>query len=102
VRQSTVVRVEEREQFEELCGELAGRFADRFEKRLKKLERIFTGTGLAERGWEFDDLTQYLYACVQRAARERLEERGALRPAEAHRDGVAWVFWAGEPTDGDR
>jgi hypothetical protein len=57
---------------------------------------------LAERGWEFDDLTQYLYACVQRAARERLEERGALRPAEAHRDGVAWVFWAGEPTDGDR
>ena len=98
-----VVRAEEREQFEELCGELAGRFADLFEKRLKHLERIFSGTGLAERGWEFADLTQYLYACVQRAAREQLEGRGALRPAEGHRNGVAWTFWAEEPAaDGDR
>lgn len=97
-----VVRAEEREQFEELCRELSGRFADLFEKRLKTLERIFSGTGLAERGWEFSDLTQYLYACVQRGAREQLEERGALRSPEEHTNGVAWTFWAEEPEeDGD-
>lgn len=98
-----VVRAEEREQFEELCRETAARFADLFEKRLKHLERIFSATGLAERGWEFADLTQYLYACVQRAAREQLEERGALRPPKAHRNGMAWTFWAEEPAeDGGR
>ena len=97
-----VVRAREREQFEELCHEMAGRFADLFEKRLKHLERIFSQTGLAERGWEFKDMTQYLYACVQRGAREQLEERGALRPAEEHDNGVAWSFWAEEPRgDGD-
>jgi DNA-binding transcriptional ArsR family regulator len=97
-----VVRADERAQFEELCQEIAGRFADLFEKRLKHLERIFSRTGLAERGWEFADLTQYLYACVQRGAREQLEERGALRSAEEHQNGVAWTFWAEEPkTDGD-
>jgi DNA-binding transcriptional ArsR family regulator len=98
-----VVRAEEREQFEELCGEIAGRFADLFGERLTHMERIFSGTDLAERGWEFADLTQYLYACVQRAARERLEGRGALRPAEERRNGVAWSFWAEEPAaDGGR
>jgi DNA-binding transcriptional ArsR family regulator len=98
-----VVRADERAQFEELCQEVAGRFADLFERRLKHLERIFSRTGLAERGWEFADLTQYLYACVQRGAREQLEERGALRPAEEHQNGVAWAFWAEEPqADGDR
>ncbi len=92
-----IVRAEEREQFEELCRETAARFADLFEKRLKQLERVFSATGLAERGWEFADLTQYLYACVQRGAREQLEERGRLRPAEEHDNGVAWTFWAEEP-----
>ena len=43
------------------------------------------------------ELTHYLYACVQRAAREQLEGRGALRPAEEHRNGVAWSSWAEEP-----
>jgi len=82
---------------------MAGRFADLFERRLKHLERIFSRTGLAERGWEFADLTQYLYACVQRGAREQLEGRGALRPAEGHQNGVAWTFWAEEhEADGDR
>jgi DNA-binding transcriptional ArsR family regulator len=92
-----VVRAREREQFEELCREMSGSFADLFEKRLKHLERIFAQTGLAGQGWEFADLTQYLYACVQRGAREQLEERGALRPAEEHGNGVAWSFWAEEP-----
>ena len=95
-----VVTAEERAQFNSSCVELAGRFADLFEKRLKQLERIFSETGLAERGWAFADVSQYLYACVQRAAREQLEERGALRPAEERSNGVAWSFWAEERARG--
>lgn len=98
-----VVRPEEREQFEELCKETAARFADLFEKRLKHMERVFSETALAERGWQFADLTQYLYAYVQRSAREQLEERGTLRPPVEHRNGVAWTFWAEVPEgDADR
>ncbi|HJS50417.1 MAG TPA: hypothetical protein VJ781_00835, partial [Pyrinomonadaceae bacterium] len=57
-------------------------------------------TGLEEKGWKFEDLTQYLYACIQRGARQRLEERGSLLRAEQHRNGVEWVFWAEEAMNG--
>jgi DNA-binding transcriptional ArsR family regulator len=92
-----VVFAEESAQFETLCDDLAGKIADVFQKRSKQLQQIFTRTGMVKRGWEFADLTQYLYACVQRAAREELERRHALRPAQEHRNGVAWSFWAEDP-----
>jgi DNA-binding transcriptional ArsR family regulator len=92
-----VVRPDERARFEALCQEMAERVADLFEKKLTQLERVFNKTRLAEDGWEFSDLTQYLYACVQREARELLEERGALQPRQKHRNGAKWVFWAEEP-----
>ncbi len=56
----------------------------------------FVKTDLANRGWDFADLAQYLYASVQRGARELLEERGTLPVREKHRNGVEWVFWAEE------
>ena len=92
-----VVGADERAEFAALCGEMAGRFAALFEKKCPQLERAFDRTALAERGWEFSDLAQYLYACVQRGARELLEERGVIPPPEEHRNGVTWVFWAEEP-----
>jgi hypothetical protein len=61
------------------------------------MERAFDKTTLAEQGWEFSDLVQYLYACVQRGARELLEERGVLPPPERRQNGVKWSFWAEEP-----
>ncbi|HYX42470.1 MAG TPA: hypothetical protein VE821_12270, partial [Pyrinomonadaceae bacterium] len=73
------------------------RAADSFEKRLPQMRRAFDKTDIAERGWEFSDIAQYLYACVQRGARELLEERGVLPQREKHRNGVAWLFWAEEP-----
>ncbi|HYY55857.1 MAG TPA: winged helix-turn-helix domain-containing protein [Pyrinomonadaceae bacterium] len=91
-----VVRARERAELEALCREMSARFADMFEKQQKKLERAFDQTGLAAQGWTFPDLTQYLYAKVQRTARSLLEERGVLSAREKHRNGVAWVFWAEE------
>lgn len=92
-----VVLREERAQFEAICRELSERVADLFERRQTALGRAFAATGLGARGWQFADLTQYLYACVQRGARELLEERGVLAPPKAHGNGVGWCFWAEEP-----
>ena len=98
-----VVKAEEHEEFEALCLEMAERVADLFEKKRAQLERAFKNAGIAERGWEFSDITQYLYASVQRGARELLEERGVLPRPEQHRNGVRWVFWAEEPSaDADK
>lgn len=94
-----VIKAEARAEFEKLCGEIAERVADLFEKRLPRLRRAFGQTGLAEQGWEFADVAQYLYACVQRGARRTLEERRALPACERHRNGVEWVFWAEESKD---
>jgi DNA-binding transcriptional ArsR family regulator len=91
-----VVKAEARAEFEALCGEIAERVADLFEKRLPELKRAFSKTDLTDRGWAFSDLAQYLYARVQREARQLLEEHHALPPCERHRNGVEWVFWAEE------
>jgi hypothetical protein len=69
-----VVFAEERAEFEPFCQEIARQIADVFQKRNKQLQQIFSRTELAKRGWPFADLTQYVYACVQRAAREELEK----------------------------
>ena len=91
-----IVKADERAAFEATCKEMAERVADLFEKRRKKLESAFAKTDLANRGWGFADIAQYLYASVQRCARELLEERGALSVREKHRNGAEWVFWAEE------
>ena len=97
-----VIKADEGAEFLALCGEMSERVADLFEKKRPQLERTFNQTGLAQRGWKFSDLTQYLYASVQRGARQLLEERGALPPRGQHRNGVEWIFWAEEAGAGDR
>jgi hypothetical protein len=61
------------------------------------MERAFHKTGFADRGWELADVTQCLYANMQRRARTLLEQRGLLRPREKHKNGAEWAFWAEEP-----
>ena len=50
-----------------------------FEKKRGQMERAFRKTGFASRGWELADVTQCLYANVQRNARRLLEQRLAAR-----------------------
>ncbi len=95
-----VVSSEARAAFEGACAEVAVRVAEVFTKGLPRLKRAFRETDLGEHGWEFADVTQYLYACVQREARRILTERGALPPCGKHGNGVEWIFWAEEP-DGE-
>jgi DNA-binding transcriptional ArsR family regulator len=91
-----VVGADERAEFESLCNEMAKRVAALFEKNHPKLERAFKKTDLEERGWTFSDVAHYLYASVQRGARQLLEERGALPPRQKHQNGAEWIFWAEE------
>jgi DNA-binding transcriptional ArsR family regulator len=92
-----VVRANEWAKFEVICQEMAARVADLFEKRRKQLESAFDKTDLAGRGWTFADIAQYLYASIQRGARELLEQRNVLPPRKKHRNGAEWVFWAEAP-----
>ena len=92
-----VVWADDRAEFEKICQEMCEQVAETFEQARPHFEDAFKRTTLAGKGWEFTDVTQYLYACIQRGARKRLEERGLLRPAEKHRNGVDWTFWAEQP-----
>ena len=92
-----VFRAEECAEFERLCQEMAEQLAALFEKKRSQMKRAFARTSFASRGWELSDVTQCLYANMQRTARALLEQRGLLRPREKHRNGAEWVFWAEEP-----
>jgi DNA-binding transcriptional ArsR family regulator len=91
-----VLKAEEQVEFEQLCQELAEAVAALFEKQDQQLESAFQQTAISERGWTFSDITHYLYATVQRGARELLEQRGKLPSRKGHRNGAEWIFWAEE------
>ncbi|MDQ3802791.1 MAG: winged helix-turn-helix domain-containing protein [Acidobacteriota bacterium] len=98
-----VFRAEECAEFEALCQEMAEQVVALFERKRPQMERAYRKTGFASRGWELSDVTQCLYANMQRSARALLEQRGLLSPPEKHANGVEWVFWAEEPkADGNR
>src|SRR5437763_666838 len=93
-----VFRAEDCDEFEALCQEMAEQVVALFEKKRAQMERAFARTSFPGRGWELKDVTQCLYANMQRGARAMLEQRGMLRPREKHSNGVEWVFWAEEPS----
>lgn len=92
-----VIKQEDAAELCALCDDLASKVADLFKKHRRKLEQVFRETPLAERGWEFAEVAQFVFASVQRSAREMLEQDGTLAPPKSHRNGVEWVFWAEEP-----
>jgi DNA-binding transcriptional ArsR family regulator len=95
-----VIRAADRAAFEPICQALSKRLADLFESQQAPLKHAMEKTGLAKQEWEFADLAQYLYACVQRGARELLEERGVLPPRERHKNDAEWLFWAEDSNSG--
>ena len=98
-----VFRAEECAEFEALCQEMAEQVVALFEKKRPQMERAYRRTDFASRGWELSDVSQCLYANMQRSARALLEQRGLLSPPEKHANGVEWVFWAEEPqADADK
>ena len=97
-----VFKAEECAEFRTLCDEMAQQVVALFEKKRAKMERAFAKTPLADQGWDFTDITQCLYANMQRSARTLLEERGVLSPRQKHKNGAQWIFWAQEPETNGR
>jgi DNA-binding transcriptional ArsR family regulator len=91
-----VFRAEECEEFRSLCNEMAEEVIRIFEKKQEKIERAFERTSLKSAGWELSDVTQCLYANMQRGARTRLEKNGMLARGQKHSNGLDWIFWAEE------
>jgi DNA-binding transcriptional ArsR family regulator len=92
-----VFKAEECQEFRALCEVIAEQMAKLFERKRAKMERAFKRTELANQGWKFSDITQCLFANVQRSARAVLEQRGLLTPRQKHANGAEWIFWAEEP-----
>src|SRR3954463_6111663 len=69
-----IIKEDEAEELCLLCDDMAERVAALFKKHRRKLEKAFGETPLAERGWEFAEVAQYVVASVQRGAREILEQ----------------------------
>lgn len=92
-----VFRAEDCAEFKALCQEMAEQVVALFEKKRQQIESAFARTSFPSRGWELTDVTQCLYANMQRNARTLLEQRGLLRQREEHANGAEWVFWAEEP-----
>jgi DNA-binding transcriptional ArsR family regulator len=92
-----VIKEDEAAELCGLCDDLAEKVATLFKRHRRQLEKAFRETPLAHRGWKFAEVAQYVYASVQRRARELLEKDGTLAPPNAHRNGVEWIFWAEEP-----
>jgi transposase-like protein len=97
-----VFRAEDCAEFKALCDDMAEKVASLFLKQRAQMERAFRSTGLTKRGWEFSDITQCIYANIQRSARTLLEQRGLLSPPEKHKNGANWIFWAEEPETNER
>jgi DNA-binding transcriptional ArsR family regulator len=98
-----VIKEDEAAKLCRLCDDLAVKVADLFKKQRRKLEKAFRETPLADRGWDFPEVAQYVFASVQRGAREMLEQDGILSPPKTHRNEVEWVFWAEQPAaDSDK
>ena len=92
-----VFKTEDCAEFMSLCEEMAGQLASIFEERRADIESAFDRTELKNQGWKFTDVTQCLFANLQRGARTLLEDRGLLVPRKKRANGAEWIFWAEEP-----
>lgn len=93
-----VVSADECAEVVSLCNDVSDQIASLFEDRLPRFEEAFKHSTLVEKGWSLQDVSQCLFAHIQRRARQTLEDRGALVPAKPHRNGAVWSFWGERPS----
>ena len=91
-----VLKTEDCAELRSLCEEMVQQIVALFERSRPQIERAFQKTEIRKQGWELKDITQCLYANMQRGARTELEERGLLKPREKHSNGARWIYWAEE------
>src|ERR1043166_3906250 len=57
-----VIREDEAADLRELCDELSAKIAELFKRRRRKLEKAFRATSLRDRGWDFSEVAQGIFA----------------------------------------
>jgi DNA-binding transcriptional ArsR family regulator len=97
-----VFKAKECAEFKALCEEMSEKIVALFESNRSRMERAFRKTSLPKHGWDLSDITQCLYANMQRAARTQLEQRGMLTARQQHANGAEWIFWAEDRDDIDK
>jgi DNA-binding transcriptional ArsR family regulator len=96
-----VVKAAECQAMEQVFSDVTAAVVDLFEGARPRFEKAFEASGLSDKGWKFEDLSQCAFARIQRTARRKLEERGSVKPPQPHRNGVRWSFWAEQTASGD-
>lgn len=97
-----VLKAKECAEFKALCDEMSAKIVALFESNRSRMERAFSKTSLPNQGWELSDISQCLYANMQRGARTELEQRGMLTARQKHANGAEWIFWAEDRDDIDK
>jgi Predicted transcriptional regulators len=93
-----VVSADECGEVVDLCNDVSNEIASLFEECMPRFEEAFSHSSLAKQGWSLQDVSQCLYAHIQRRARQTLEDRGAILAAQPHANGAVWSFWAERPS----
>jgi predicted transcriptional regulator len=91
-----VLRREDVDQLYPACQAVAERIAKIFWEEKDHLQGAFDRCSLAERGYQLEDILDYLYSRIRRMGRGILDEQGFFSELPLHGDGSRWVYWAEE------
>lgn len=83
-------------QLESTIRKVARRIAGIYWEHKQELEEAFAGCSLESRGYELENVLDFLYSKIRRMGREILDEQGFFPELPVHRDGSRWVYWAEE------
>lgn len=82
--------------FEASCRKVADHITRVYWEHRHEFQQAFNESSLEERGFNLEDVLDYLYSRTRRMARQILEEQGFFPELPLHRDGSRWVYWAEE------
>ena len=83
-------------QLEPICQKVAQRIAEIYWEHRDELQEAFDGCSLESRGYDLEDILDFLYSKIRRLGRRALDEQGFFPALPVHPDGSRWVYWAEE------
>ena len=91
-----VILMEDLDQLDPVCQKVAERIARIFRDHKDELKEVVDKTSLPNRGYNLEDILDFLYSKIRRMARDILAEQGFFPELPVHKDGSRWVYWAEE------
>ena len=91
-----VLLMEDLEQLDPICNKIANQIAGLFWEHKEEIKSSFKGTILEKKGYNVEDILDFLYSRIRRKGREILDEQRFFPELPVHKDGSRWVYWAEE------